>query len=204
MIQPIEAYQTYLALKRHFASGSYDYFKYNGKVRVKASTFQQRKDRFYFEKLAKKFATTDELAKFFVSGLVTNPNLYIRDMVGIHAEERHINWKRHQQNLMYDFNQEIQVIADAQAESFDELLACSDGQHPPLLQYYIGGSISIETLLAFDWVFGCFKRWNKDISDPIVWPGIYEFTLAYKPFVTLDNIKIKEIMRKVFVPKMQR
>lgn len=200
MIQPIEAYQTYLALKRHFASGSYDFFKYNGKVRVNASTFQKRKDRFFFEKLAKKYDTKDELAEFFVSSLVTDPNIYIRNMVGFQAEERYIAWKRHQQNLMYDFGQDVEFISETRIESFEDLFTCTDGQHPPLLQYYIGGSISIETLLAFDRVLGCFKRWNKEIDDPIVWPGLYDFALAYKPFITLDRIKIKEILRKAFMP----
>ena len=30
-LEPFEAYQSYIAIKRHF-SGDYDYFKYNGKV----------------------------------------------------------------------------------------------------------------------------------------------------------------------------
>ena len=35
-VSPFEAYQTYLALKQHFTRPSYDYFKYNGKVKVQS------------------------------------------------------------------------------------------------------------------------------------------------------------------------
>ena len=47
------AYKTYVALKNHFKSDSYDYFKYKGKARVKEETFLKRKDKFFFEKIRK-------------------------------------------------------------------------------------------------------------------------------------------------------
>ena len=49
------AYKTYVALKNHFTSDSYDYFKYKGKARVKEETFLKRKDKFFFEKIEKKY-----------------------------------------------------------------------------------------------------------------------------------------------------
>ncbi len=198
-MRALDAYTTYLALKRHFASGSYDYFKYNGKVRVNKTNFQARKDRFHFERLAKKFKTRDELVEFFVSSLVTKPDIYIRDMTGSRADERYQNWRKHQQNLMYDFTQDIERIADKKDMTFNELFVCAEGQHPPLLQYYIGGTICIETLLAFDHALGCFNRWNTEIADPIVWPDLFEFAMAYKPFITLEREMIAEILRKAFV-----
>lgn len=33
IVEPFEVYQKYLAMKRHFTSDSYDYHKYNGKVK---------------------------------------------------------------------------------------------------------------------------------------------------------------------------
>ena len=48
---PFEAYCEYVSLKNHFTQSGYDYFKYNGKTRLKPATFQKRKDRIFFEKL---------------------------------------------------------------------------------------------------------------------------------------------------------
>ena len=42
MTTPLEAYQTYLAIKNHFSSPSYDYFKYQGKVKVNSQSFEKR------------------------------------------------------------------------------------------------------------------------------------------------------------------
>lgn len=47
---PFEVYVNYLALKSHFSSPKYDYFKYNKKVRASLTSFNKRKDRYFFEK----------------------------------------------------------------------------------------------------------------------------------------------------------
>ena len=47
-----ECYSTYTALKLHFTS-DYDYFKYNGKCNVTLSSFNKRKEKFFFKKLSR-------------------------------------------------------------------------------------------------------------------------------------------------------
>ena len=87
-------YQTYLAVKQHFSDGSYDYFKYNGKIRVNADTFYARKDRFFYEKIARKFEGKDEEIKnYFASNLLDNPKVWIRELVGVKAEQKYTKWK---------------------------------------------------------------------------------------------------------------
>ena len=49
-----EVYKMYLALKQHFTKQDYDYFKYRGKVRANEKSFEQRRDRYFFKKLATK------------------------------------------------------------------------------------------------------------------------------------------------------
>ena len=48
-----ETYSTYLAMQAHFNRGNYDFFKYNGKMKVKEETFFARKDRYFFEKASR-------------------------------------------------------------------------------------------------------------------------------------------------------
>ena len=52
-MSPFEAYKLYTAIKNHFTTESYDYFKYNGKVRASEHTFETRKDKYMFYKLSK-------------------------------------------------------------------------------------------------------------------------------------------------------
>ena len=196
----IETYQTYLAIKQHFSDSSYDYFKYNGKIRVNVDTFYARKDKFFYEKLARKFnGKPDELRNYFVSTLSSNPKKWIRELVGIKAEETYTKWKAYQESLSYNFQQDVARIHNHHQGSFDDLFVCSEGQHPILLDMHTNSEIAIETLIGFDILLGCFDRWNKEIDDPIVWPDIYTYCQRYRPFLRVDKQKFRQILKEEFV-----
>ena len=52
-MEPFEVYQKYLALRTHFKSDSYDYFRYHGKLKGNRDKFETRKDKYHFYKLSK-------------------------------------------------------------------------------------------------------------------------------------------------------
>ena len=68
-VEPFEVYQKYLSLKQHFSKKDYDYFKFNGKVRASASSFEKRKDKHHFIRLSKIYKD-EEITKVFVSNFV--------------------------------------------------------------------------------------------------------------------------------------
>ncbi len=49
-----EAFSIYHTLKLHFTS-DYDYFKYNGKCNISPTTFENRRDKYHFYKLSRKY-----------------------------------------------------------------------------------------------------------------------------------------------------
>ena len=51
-----EAFGIYQALKLHFTTDSYDFFKYNGKTNVSVNAFENRKDKYHFYKLSRKYS----------------------------------------------------------------------------------------------------------------------------------------------------
>ena len=53
-VTPFECYKTYVAMKQHFTKDKYDYFKYGGKSRASATSFNNRKDRYFFERMSRK------------------------------------------------------------------------------------------------------------------------------------------------------
>jgi len=59
------AFALYNALKTHFTSTSYDFFKYNGKTNVSKETFMKHKSKYQFYKLSRKY-TLEELRNFFI------------------------------------------------------------------------------------------------------------------------------------------
>ena len=72
-----------MSLKNHFTKEKYDYHKYCGKSRATVQSFYKRKDRFWFEKLARN-KSDQEVVEFFVSNFITctDPSkLWIGEMI---------------------------------------------------------------------------------------------------------------------------
>ena len=65
-----EAYGLYESLKLHFSKDSYDFFKYNGKTNISLNTFDNRKDKYHFHKLSRKFSDKDVLINFLVANFI--------------------------------------------------------------------------------------------------------------------------------------
>ena len=65
-----DVYSIYLGVKTHFTSKKYDYFRYEGRTRTSEEKFNKRNDRYFFEKLSKKF-TKEEIEQYFVSNFLS-------------------------------------------------------------------------------------------------------------------------------------
>jgi hypothetical protein len=75
-----DVYKTYLAIKLHFQSDSYDYYKYGGKVNAKLETFTRRKDRYFFYKLGTKYGQ-DDILDFFVANFIADSKRWIGNLL---------------------------------------------------------------------------------------------------------------------------
>ncbi len=71
-----EAYTLYLAIKLHFTSDTYDFYRHNAKVNSSFNTFLKRNDRFFFHKLTTKY-TREEMLEYFVSNFFHNSKTWI-------------------------------------------------------------------------------------------------------------------------------
>lgn len=181
-----EVYKDYLALKNHFSNKNYDYFKYKGKVRTSIDSFNKRKDKIFFEKLAK----NKEFHEFLVSNLSEDPKLWIRDLAySDDALKRYLNWKKRQQSLSYTFKNDLSRLNS----DFDSNLLCKNG-HPTLLKLYLGGEISLETLCIVLKMTKSMKYWNKSMEYDPVWEDIRNKVIKYTPFLKYDEEKFLKIV----------
>jgi hypothetical protein len=180
-----ELYVYYLAIKRHFTT-SYDFFKYNGKVKVSAMSFENRKDKFHFYKLSK----DKEARELILANMLINPNVWIGEMFDDKALRTHQEWKKKKQSLTYQFKSDINELND----DFNSNFVVEDGQHPQIIKLYNMKRISLETLVIVVDIVGCISYWNKNISDKIVWPHINTLVSKYRPFLEYDKVKMKQIL----------
>ena len=192
-VEPYECYKEYLAIKRHFQSPTYDYFKYEGRIRTSKVTFSKRKYQFLITKLSKNYKD-EEIKTFFVANFVDNENFWITDTLTEQAEISYRDWQKRIQSLSYMFNNDIDKLLDE--HKFDEVFEVKSGQHPILLKMCIAKYIMIETFIILNALVNFVPRWNKQISEKIIWPEFRKKVQKYSPFLEVDKTKFRSLLRK--------
>ena len=195
-MMPADAYRCYLALKNHFTKDHYDYIKYRGKTRASNQAFYKRKDRFWFEKFARQ-KNDKEIEEFFVSNFIysTDPStVWIGEMIK-EGEGRYTEWKKKVQSLTYIFKEETESVFEN--NKVDDMFDCSKG-HPPILKSYLGGDISLESMVIYDRIFDYGKDFDKRLKDP-VWETVSRKIKKYSPFLNIDVSHYKKILKEVII-----
>ena len=194
IVTPFETYQHYLSLKNHFTNPKYDFFKYGAKTRASVTSFNKRKDKYWFEKTSRKYSDK-EIVDFLVSNFsaADNPqNLWIGEIINS-GERNYADWMRRKQSLTYLFKEQSgKLLSENELETvFD----CSKG-HPVILKKYLGGEISLETLTIMEKVFSFVKDFDKKLTDP-VWETVSLKIKKYIPFININVYNYKKILKEV-------
>ena len=194
-MMPFDAYRCYLSMKNHFTKDKYDYHKYRGKSRATVQSFYKRKDRFWFEKLARN-KSDQEVVEFFVSNFITctDPGkLWIGEMIK-DGEGRYTEWKKRNQSLSYVFKEETEsLFSDG---NFDSMFTMDGTRHPQILKEYLRKNISIETLVILDKILGFRENFDSHLKDP-VWETVSMRIKKYSPFLNIDVQRYKQILKQV-------
>ena len=193
-VTPFETYQTYLSMKSHFTNKRYDFFKYGGKSRATMTSFNKRKDKYWFEKTSRKYSD-QEITDFLLSNFVntdTPQNLWIGEIINS-GERKYADWMRRQQSLTYLFKEQSKELLSE--KKLEEVFNCSKG-HPPILKKYLGGEISLETLVIFERIFSFGKKFNRKLKDP-VWETVNMKMKKYIPFLNINVFQYKKILREI-------
>lgn len=180
-----DLYVYYLALKRHFTS-NYDFFKYNGKVKANAMSFENRKDKFFFYKLTKYPNPKDHI----LANVVENPDVWIGDLLEDKAKDVYDQWLKIRESLSYTFRTDLGKL-DYDDPNKDIM---TSGEHPNLLKLYMQGQFHIESLIILDGLMKIFSYWDKNIQDTILWPDINRKCRNYKPFLQYEKSKMRKIV----------
>ena len=60
-------------MKNHFTNRKYDFFRYGGKSSATVTSFNKRKDKYWFEKTSRKYSD-DDIVNFLLANFVTTDN----------------------------------------------------------------------------------------------------------------------------------
>jgi len=198
-----EAYCLYNSLKLHFNSDSYDYFRYNGKVSTSIEAFENRKDKYHFYKLTRKYPNKEQDRDFLVANFVENENIWIGQLLEEEAHLRYLSRQKVVQSLSYTFENDCKLIFEhCKLKSDDcklnpnEVLK-TDGDYPILLTKTLQKDIQIETLCILNNILGFFPMWTNKIDDTIRWPEYRRKCIKYTAFLPKDVVKYKLILKKI-------
>ena len=182
-MEPIDVYLMYCAMKAHFGKGDYDFVTYKGKTRIKRDTFYKRKDRSFFVRVSRKYKTEQEIQNYFVSNFIKDKKGYIANF----NDENYESWKLKRQGFFDLFEVEMKPLVEA----FEDLFTVTNGQHPKLMREFLGGRVSLETIIILDELVNFGPDWNKQLEDDIIWIDLRNLMNNYKRFLTIDQEQYK-------------
>ena len=185
-----EVYSTYVALKTHFSRKTYDYFKYNGTVKVSIEKYNKRPDKYFFEKIAKKY-NKEEVIQYFVSNFLVNSNFHIIQM----NNQNYAEWQRKMQSFSYLFSTDVDTILE-RCTSNNECMQCNNANHSQVLKLFLGGSLMMETLIMLNRLTGFIDRYDDLLNEDPIWKQLSFILKKYDPFIQGSSKHVKQIILK--------
>ena len=178
-----ETFALFNSLKLHFTKDSFDYFKYGGKSRVSVNAFENRKDKWFFYKISRRYIKREELISFVIANLLENENLWIGDLLKVI------------QSLSYTFKNDCLNLFEG-LENPNDVLKTS-GDYPILLKKALQKEVEIETICILNSILKFFGTWNRKITDTIRWPEYCRKIIKYAPFVKYNEVQYKLVLKEV-------
>ena len=193
-ISAFKTYCLYLSIKTHFTQKKYNYFTYQGSVKATEESFNLRKDKYFFVRLSKKYEET-EMIHFLVANFVKGKK-WIGEFLEEDAEVNYIEYMKHKQSFSYFFENEVSYLFSIVDEP-KELFKYSSGTYPVIINEYLSGKLSLETLAILN-RYICFLESmdNKYGKDDIIWSKIKLLAQKILPFLEYDKHKIVGVLKK--------
>tara|TARA_R110000772_G_scaffold107704_1_gene210285 strand:- start:7265 stop:7843 length:579 start_codon:yes stop_codon:yes gene_type:complete len=180
-----ELYCRYVAMKCYFSDQGYDYFKYGGVIKARHETFVKRRDRYFFEKLAKH----KDPVNYLLANFVDDTKFWIGEIREMTTEKTYIEWRKRQDTLTYTYEQDLLKLD----EDFDSNLICEKFGHPKLLKLYLRKEVCIETLIILDMLTNYTRHWNVVLGDDFVCKEVMDKMLKYRAFLSINLDKFREV-----------
>jgi hypothetical protein len=185
------AYLLFLALRTHFTNAKYDFFQMHGKLRATKESYIKRNDKSFFDKLARDYSC-ENLRDFYVANFLEDKH-YVTELLDDTAERNYREYQRRRQSLTYIFTSELEELFDS---GITRPFKFNDGEYPDIVNLYLRHVLSPETLVIINDFIPFEDKFNKYLSDDILWSKVSLKLRKYKPFVHYDRNKVKSILKE--------
>lgn len=195
MITGLSFFKVYFSVKLHLFT-SYDIVKYNGKTQNFEAKFNSRKDRYIFEKYAKKCSNTQDAIGFTVSNFMHNN----QDWVYGDPESATLvykEWLAFTSSLCYNLGRELDLLCDISNQkglSLKSLLGKTEsGNKAPLLQLYLAKKVSSDLIVFVNRKQEFLDSWKIEYEND---PFILETVKKLSKYKTFSNPKFEVLNQK--------
>ena len=191
-----EVFCQYQALKLHFSTDTYCYFKYNGHVQTKPEGFERRKDKYQFHRLARNLRD-EEVRGFFIAGFLDNQKAWVDYFLEPEAKERYLAWRKKIDSLSYLFNEDMNKIVNNKIDKgIGSIFAPpKDGTMPFVWTMMQQGEIMMETVAILHGLTGLLDLWDEKYKSDYIYEKTAKLIRKYEPFLGLDVEQYKKIVR---------
>lgn len=194
---PFESYCTYLAFKAHFNQKSYDFFKYNKKVNATRTSFDLRRDKYFFEKIS---ATMNEekFVQKMLAQVEINSNFWIKDILTEDNEVARKQIVKRLESFSYCFSEEMKNI-EKQGLDLNDLIKIGNEHYPKFFDMKIRKELSVTSIIALDLLFNFIDKYNVVYESDVLWDG--QKINDFKPFMIkyIDKAKVVHILQEIFI-----
>ena len=189
-----KAYRYYLALKLHFTTDKFNVFENKGHVRGSYETFDARNDKHLFDKLGRIFGTDRELIQFIAAQFVYNNPNFIYDLNQAH--DNYTQWVKVKESITKVFSDDINTIqleAEKNGYTLDEIFNCTLNDFPVIIKLYLGKRISPQTVAILANMNEAVSMWLNNPNLSLVLES--EIRILYKmdKFLKYNEEKLQKI-----------
>ena len=192
-LTPFGAYQLYIAIRNHFMTDKYDFFKFKGKVNhLKQESYQKRQDKQYFEMISRQHEVK-QLRDLYVSHFLVD-RYYPADFIMDDAQDVYNNHLKQIQSLTYRFKEDLNKLSE---KGLTECFRVSEREYPHIVLLHMRNVISIETMVVLDDLVHYLDKFDTFYNDDYIWRRVSRKIKKYKPFLKYDKEKMKHILKGV-------
>ena len=191
-----KAYRYYLAIKLHFTTDKFNVFENRGNVRGTREAFNARNDRYIFEKLARKFNSDRDIIQFFVANFAYGNETAI--YAGQEADDNLAEWTKRKQSITKIFVDDLASLltyVEINKLPTTSIFDFNFNEYPAALKLYLGGQISIETLVIINELDHVVEHWLDNPTVQHIWGSDFLRIKKLTGFVKYDKIKLGQIFK---------
>lgn len=184
-----KAFKYFQAIRLHFTTENFDVFESGAAIKGSREVFEQRNDRMLYERLARKFDTDQELIQFIVSNVAYG---HMNVVYSSESDEFYQKWIKRKQAITNCFRTDLDYIVEHFRKnklSGDRLFSIEECS-PELLNMYIGGYVSLETMVILRSFDDYLAKWEPLI---MLWSNHFLIIRKANRFVKFKQDRVQSI-----------